>query len=120
MIVGNIVNLGGEERSGIHPIEINAAGPAHQDPDKANQIKAGYSGIVNKIGDELVRAAPWGDFHSAHDAYAHILEEMDELWEHVKTKQKNRDLPAMEAEAIQVAAMAMKFVRMMQLGRGRV
>jgi hypothetical protein len=51
----------------------------------------------------------WPAFNSAHEGYGVLLEEMDELKEHVWTKQKNRDLPAMRKEAIQVAAMAMRF-----------
>lgn len=47
--------------------------------------------------------------HSAHEQYAVLLEEVDELWDHVKTKQKNRDLVEMRKEAIQVAAMAIRF-----------
>lgn len=47
--------------------------------------------------------------NSAHEAYGVLLEEVDELWDHVKTKQKNRDLAAMQKEAIQVAAMAIRF-----------
>jgi hypothetical protein len=38
-----------------------------------------------------------------------LLEEVDELKAHVWTKQKNRDLVAMKKEAIQVAAMAIRF-----------
>lgn len=51
----------------------------------------------------------WPAMNSAHEGYAVLLEEMDELWEHVKTKQKRRDLDAMRKEAIQVAAMALRF-----------
>lgn len=51
----------------------------------------------------------WGKFNSAHEAFAVLYEEVDELWDHVKTKQKNRDLNAMKKEAIQVAAMALRF-----------
>lgn len=50
-----------------------------------------------------------GPWNSAHEGYGIILEELDELWEHVKTKQKRRDLEAMRKEAIQVAAMAVRF-----------
>lgn len=47
---------------------------------------------------------------SAHEGWAVILEEMDELWDEVKKSPKNRDPEAMKAEAIQLAAMAMRFL----------
>lgn len=43
---------------------------------------------------------------SAHEGYAVILEELDEVWAHVKTKQP--DYRAMRRELIQVAAMAQR------------
>lgn len=55
-------------------------------------------------------ARKWPPFNSAHEGYAVLAEEVDELWDHVKTNQKRRDLAAMRAEAIQVAAMALRFV----------
>ena len=51
----------------------------------------------------------WPLFNSAHEGFAILKEEVDELWEHVKTNQKRRDLPAMYNEAIKVAAMALRF-----------
>jgi hypothetical protein len=51
----------------------------------------------------------WPAFNSAHEGFAVLLEEVDELKAHVWTKQKNRDLAAMRKEAIQVAAMAVRF-----------
>ena len=51
----------------------------------------------------------WGAFNSAHEGFAVLLEEVDELKAHVWTNQKRRDLEAMRKEAIQVAAMAMRF-----------
>lgn len=60
--------------------------------------------------NELATAqANWPAFNSAHEAFGVMMEEVDELWEHVKMKQKNRDLGAMRKEAIQVAAMALRF-----------
>ena len=47
--------------------------------------------------------------NSAHEAFAILKEEVDELWDHVKTNQKRRDIVAMKKEAIQVAAMALRF-----------
>lgn len=62
--------------------------------------------VINELNGALEN---WPALNSAHEGYAVILEEMDELWDHVKTKQKNRDLTKMKKEAIQVAAMAMRF-----------
>lgn len=51
----------------------------------------------------------WPQMNSAHEGFAVLKEEVDELWDHVKTNQKRRDLIAMRKEAIQVAAMALRF-----------
>jgi hypothetical protein len=51
----------------------------------------------------------WPPFNSAHEGYAVLLEEVEELWAHVMTNQKKRDIAAMRKEAIQVAAMAIRF-----------
>lgn len=48
--------------------------------------------------------------HSEHEGYAIILEELDELWDEIKKSPKKRDKEALRKEAIQVAAMAIKFV----------
>lgn len=68
-------------------------------------------GVINEVRDEVIRAKTlWPDnFHNAHEGYAIILEELDEMWDHVKTNQESRDLAAMRKEAIQVAAMAVRF-----------
>ena len=76
--------------------------------------------IWSEVDAELARAEKWPGFNSAHEGYAILAEEVDELWAHVKTNQKKRDLDAMRAEAIQVAAMAIKFVQMIDNKRGRV
>ena len=55
------------------------------------------------------RLLGWGPYHSAHEGIAVLLEEVDELKTHVWTNQKKRDVQAMRAEAIQVAAVALHF-----------
>jgi glycyl-tRNA synthetase beta subunit len=66
--------------------------------------------IFVEVSEELDRALAWPAFNSAHEGYAVLAEEVDELWEHVKVNQKRRDIVAMRKEAIQVAAMAIRFV----------
>ena len=54
-----------------------------------------------------------GDFRSAHEGYAVILEELDELWDEVKKRGARRDRDQMTQEAKQVAAMGVKFLMFM-------
>lgn len=66
--------------------------------------------VLGDISTEVERATSmWPPFNSAHEAFAVLKEEVDELWDHVKTNQKRRDLNEMKKEAIQVAAMAVRF-----------
>lgn len=66
--------------------------------------------ILGDVQAELFQAqTKWPAFNSAHEGFAVLKEEVDELWDHVKTNQKRRDLSAMKKEAIQVAAMACRF-----------
>lgn len=68
------------------------------------------SKVCEEIRNELLQAmANWPPHNSAHEAYAVLHEELDELWEHVKTNQKRRDIVAMRKKCIQVAAMAARF-----------
>lgn len=48
-------------------------------------------------------------FVNQHEGYAVLLEEVDELWDDVKKNQRNYDLAAQRKEALQVAAMAIRF-----------
>lgn len=62
------------------------------------------------VGHEVLRAqSKYSPFNSAHEAYAVLLEEVDELWEQVKVKQGKRDPRALLEELTQVAAMAARF-----------
>jgi len=60
---------------------------------------------------EVCRAeAQHAPMASSHEGYAVILEELDELWVEVKKKRSDRDPELMGQEAIQVAAMAIRFL----------
>lgn len=78
--------------------------------------------VAAEASDEVRRArSMWGPFNSAHEGFAILLEEVDELKAHVWTNQKRRDLAAMRKEAIQVAAMALRFAdEVCDEERGRV
>ena len=66
--------------------------------------------IFSMVDRELTTASEnWPPFNSAHEGWGVLMEEVDELWDHIKMKQKNRDLEAMQKEAVQVAAMAIRF-----------
>lgn len=65
--------------------------------------------IANEVLAELARAnAKFPPFSSSHEGYAVILEELDELWDNIKT---NALWTNQRKEAIQVAAMVIKYVK---------
>lgn len=49
-----------------------------------------------------------GPMQSAHEGYAVLLEEVDELWDEVK--KRTPDLDSLQTEAKHVAAMAIRFL----------
>lgn len=66
--------------------------------------------IVLAVEEEVRRAQnSFPAFHSAHEGFSVLNEEVDELWELVKVKQGKRDGEHMQKEAIQIAAMAIRF-----------
>jgi hypothetical protein len=66
-------------------------------------------GVLAAVRLELIHACEKFDpMASAHEGYAVILEELDELWELVK-RDRGRDSAAL-AEAVQIAAMAVRYV----------
>ena len=67
--------------------------------------------IFEAVSKELARAlAKFPPFHSTHEGYAVILEELDEMWEEVKRCDPFQPSHKLFKEAIQVAAMAIRFV----------
>ena len=67
---------------------------------------------INEIKAEVLRAKQLfpTDFHNQHEAYAVILEEVDELWEEIKKNHKKHDLKAQRKEAKQAAAMLVRLM----------
>jgi hypothetical protein len=78
---------------------------------------------VRDIVNEFKRASrKYPDFNSFHEGYAVLEEELDELWDEVKKKTSEpptdqaydptayQDPVKLRAEAIQTAAMALRFV----------
>jgi len=69
------------------------------------------SDYLKDVGRELKSAeAKFPPFNSYHEGYAIIKEELDELWGEVKSK--NRNLLSLYTEARQVAAMAVRFMKL--------
>ena len=67
--------------------------------------------LAQEIDDEVGRAARHGEkFASLHEAYAVILEELDEIWDETRLKRKNRSAENLRKEFIQLAAMAVKSI----------
>ena len=68
--------------------------------------------VRDEVMAELETACDvFSDMHSSHEGYAIIKEEMDELWDEVKSKsdpQWHND--RMRREAMHVAAMAIRFI----------
>ncbi len=67
--------------------------------------------ILQQIDTEYTLATGvHGRFNSAHEGYAVLLEEVEELKAEVFKHAEQRSLSAMRKEAIQIAAMACRFI----------
>lgn len=58
------------------------------------------------LGEAFLARIKFPAFNSAHEGYAVIAEELDELWDDVKADEVERSI----AEAIQVGAMALRYI----------
>ena len=98
---------------GLSPIPGSGAtsGSKSLRPCSDVSVAASLQPALEEVALEVRNATSnWPPMNSMHEAYAVLLEEVDELWDHVKTKQRNRDLVAARKEAMQVAAMAVRFM----------
>jgi hypothetical protein len=65
--------------------------------------------IYDEIEAEVQRSAVHGStFASLHEAYAVILEELDEVWDITRQKRRDRSSLALQTEFTQIAAMAVR------------
>ena len=66
--------------------------------------------IAQEVVEEVESASQkFPKFNSAHEGFAILKEEVDELWDEVKKQDTNSE--AMRKEACQCAAMAMRFIK---------
>lgn len=68
--------------------------------------------IINEVLAEIKRADEiYPRYHSQHEGYAVLLEEVEELWDAIKMKQSHpsRD-ECIRLESIQVAASILRFI----------
>ena len=72
---------------------------------------AAIARFLREVRDEYesVRREHGEHYHSAHEGWAVMFEEVDELWDEVRKKRKNRDPRSMRRECVQVACCALKF-----------
>jgi len=78
---------------------------------KRNMSNAEYIGVLRLIEEEYLKSTEReGHFHSAHEGYAILLEEVDELWDEVRKKESVQSKENMKKECIQIAAMAIAFI----------
>lgn len=75
-------------------------------PDRAPAVGSATADLIEELASAMSR---YPAMRSAHEGFALILEELDELRGAVWAKQGSRDVAAMRKEAIQVAAMALRF-----------
>lgn len=104
---------GGYECTWKYSTSSPVAGEMTPEETKAKIHRAAViDAALEEVRTELSQAmAKFPPFNSAHEGHGVIREEFDvELWEHVCAKQGQRDINAMRKEAIQVAAMAVRFM----------
>ncbi len=76
---------------------------------ESRELKSHSMALAGEAATELRRACEkHAPMNTAHEGYAVILEELDELWDEVKAQQQSK--AKMRKEAVQIAAMALRFV----------
>ena len=69
-----------------------------------------YCDYLIEVDNEITRATQkHKPMNSAHEGYAVIKEELEELWDEIKKQNPSKTL--MHKEALHVAAMALRFIQ---------
>ena len=67
--------------------------------------------ILKEIINEVKSARnKYPAFHSNHEGYAVLLEEIEELWNYIKESKSTKADDKMRKECIQIAAMSIRFI----------
>ena len=79
--------------------------------EEVDELSVETARILFDVVREQQRAEMHGErFASLHEAYAVILEELDEVWEITRQKRRDRSREAIRKEMVQIAAMALKAI----------
>lgn len=113
---GNVVEANiphaGDDPANLEEVEALEEQIKKAESEERYAAGNGYAhNIANEVLEELGRAVKaHGSFQSAHEGWAVLMEEVDELWSEVKLKGGGGYTAAARKEAIQVAAVAIRFV----------
>jgi hypothetical protein len=103
----------GNRHRGINPVRHRLR---HLNRNERRNMKLGIQYSLQCIGEELeIAMEKHKPLNSAHEAYAVILEELDEFWEEVRKKREERSREAMRTELIQTAAMCVRAIHDLDL-----
>jgi NTP pyrophosphatase (non-canonical NTP hydrolase) len=69
--------------------------------------------LIDIVNEYNRAVSMFSDFKNPHEGYATLLEEVDELWDEIKGNKKPGAIERMRKEAVQVAAMALRFLVML-------
>lgn len=102
-----------------HAKILKAMNKESEAQESSNEMPEEVENVMKDIYLEYIRATSmFPKFASAHEGYAVILEEVDELWDEIRNNKKPGASERMRKEAIQIGAMALKFI--MQLDGGDI
>lgn len=73
----------------------------------SDELFLAISEVIAEVKEAMGNYPPMTSYH---DGWAIIREELEELWDEIKLKPSRRDAEKIRREAVQVAAMAVRFL----------